>query len=102
MICSESAHPALVRQLRRAGASFIVELSNDGWFSDKPSFLLHAQAAVMRAVENRMWVIRAANTGISFAVDPQGVIHTDGNLKLGREGFGIFDIIISNATTGQL
>ena len=56
--------------------------------------MLHAQAAVMRAVENRMWVIRAANTGLSFAVDPDGNIHEDVNLKLGREGFGIFDIMI--------
>ena len=43
-----------------------------------------------------MWVIRAANTGFSFAVDPNGVIHTDTNLKLGREGFGIFDIMIND------
>ena len=97
VICSESAHPAMVRRLRKAGASFLVEISNDGWFTDKPSYMLHAQAAVMRAVENHMWVIRAANTGFSFAVDPDGVIHTDGNLKLGREGFGIFDIMVSNS-----
>jgi len=97
VICSESAHPSMVRQLRRDGAKFLVELSNDGWFTDKASYMLHAQAAVMRAVENRMWVIRAANTGFSFAVDPDGIIHTDGNLKLGREGFGIFDIIINNS-----
>ena len=96
VICSESAHPSLVRQLRKAGARFLVEISNDGWFTDKASYMLHAQAAVMRAVENQMWVIRAANTGFSFAVDPDGVIHTDGNLKLGREGFGIFDIMINN------
>jgi apolipoprotein N-acyltransferase len=96
LICSESAHPALVRQLRGAGAKFLVEISNDGWFTDKASYMLHAQAAVMRAVENRMWVIRAANTGFSFAVDPDGVIHTDRNLKLGREGFGIFDIMVNN------
>ncbi len=95
VICSESAHPSLVRRLRLAGARFLVEISNDGWFTDQPSYMLHAQAAVMRAVENRMWVIRAANTGFSFAVDPEGTIHTDGNLKLGREGFGIFDIIIN-------
>ena len=94
VICSESAHPAIVRQLRRAGVKFLVEISNDGWFTDKPSYMLHAQAAIMRAVENHMWVIRAANTGFSFAVDPDGVVHTDGNLKLGREGFGIFDIMI--------
>lgn len=96
VICSESAHPYLVRQLRDAGAKFLVEISNDGWFTDTPSYMLHAQAAVMRAVENRLWVIRATNTGFSFAVDPQGVIHTDGNLKLGQEGFGIFDIMINN------
>jgi len=96
VICSESAHPALVRQLRRAGIKFLVEISNDGWFTDKASYMLHAQAAVMRAVENRMWVIRAANTGLSFAVDPNGVIHTDANLKLGSRGFGIFDIMINN------
>ncbi len=94
VICSESAHPAMVRQLRQAGAQFLVEISNDGWFTDRASYMLHAQAAVMRAVENRMWVIRAANTGLSFAVDPDGHIHQDVNLKLGREGFGIFDIMI--------
>jgi len=94
VICSESAHPAIVRQWRQTGAQFLVEISNDGWFRDIPSYMLHAQAAVMRAVENRMWVIRAANTGLSFTVDPDGNIHEDVNLKLGREGFGIFDIMI--------
>ena len=94
VICSESAHPAMVRRLKKAGASFLVEITNDGWFTDKASYMLHAQAAIMRAVENRMWVIRAANTGLSFAVDPNGAVHTDGNLKLGREGFDIFDIMI--------
>lgn len=96
VICSESAHPALVRQLKRAGAKFLVEISNDGWFIDKASYMLHAEAAVMRAAENRMWVIRAANTGFSFAVGPDGVIHTDANLKLGRKGFGIFDIMVND------
>ena len=95
VICSESAHPSLVRRLRKDGAQFLVELSNDGWFADRASYMLHAQAAIMRAVENHRWVIRAANTGFSFAVDPDGGIHTDTNLKLGREGFGIFDIIIN-------
>jgi apolipoprotein N-acyltransferase len=96
VICSESAHPSIVRQLRQAGIKFLVEISNDGWFTDSPSCMLHAQAAIMRAVENHMWVIRAANTGFSFAVDPQGVIYRSVNLKLGREGFGIFDIMVNN------
>jgi len=95
VICSEIANPSLVRQLKRAGAQFLVEISNDGWFTDKASCMLHAKDAIMRAVENRMWVIRAANTGFSFAVDPNGVIHTDANLQLGRKGFGIFDIMVA-------
>ena len=41
-------------------------------------------------------MISAANTGFSFAVDPQGVIHQSRNLELGREGVGIFDIMISS------
>ena len=94
VICSESAHPSLVRKMHRAGIGFLVEISNDGWFSDKASYMLHAQAAIMRAVENHLWVIRAANTGFSFAVDPDGNIHEDGNIKLGHQGFGIFDIMI--------
>jgi apolipoprotein N-acyltransferase len=94
VICSESAHPSIVSKLHKAGAQFLVEISNDGWFTDAPSYMLHAQAAVMRAVEMRMWVIRAANTGFSFAVDPDGNIYQDGNIKLGHEGFGIFDIMV--------
>ena len=94
VICSESAHPDMVRRMRRMGIKFLVEISNDGWFTDKASSMLHAQAAILRAVENGIWVIREANTGFSFAVDPEGVVHTDGNLKLGREGFGIFDIMV--------
>ncbi len=96
MICSESAQPAQIRRMCHLGAEFLVEISNDGWFTDKASYMLHAQAAIMRAVENKVWVIRAANTGFSFAVGPDGVIHRDANLKLGREGFGIFDIMVNN------
>ncbi len=95
VICSESANPGLVAKLRREGADFLVEISNDGWFNDRPSCLLHSEAAVMRAVENHWWVIRVANTGFSFAVDPDGVIHTDMNIKLWHEGFGIFDIMVN-------
>jgi len=98
VICSESANPHLVHQLHQAGAQFLVEISNDGWFRDKASYMLHAQGAIMRAVENRMWVIRAANTGFSFAVSPDGVIYTDRNIKLGHEGFGIFDIMLKSSS----
>ena len=44
-----------------------------------------------------MWVIRAANSGYSFAVDPDGIIHADRNLKLGHEGYGIFDIMVNKS-----
>ncbi len=96
MVCSESGYAGLVHNLKGAGVDFIVELSNDAWLVLPQAHLLHAQLAIIRAAENRIWVVRAANTGLSFAVGPDGILHLSPNLKLGQEGFGIFDIIISS------
>ncbi|MBF0512135.1 MAG: apolipoprotein N-acyltransferase [Candidatus Omnitrophica bacterium] len=93
VICSEVANATLVKKLKEQGVDFLVEISNDSWFKDKASMMFHAEDAIMRAVENRIWVVRSANTGFSFAVSPEGHIYTDTNLKLGQEGFGVFDIM---------
>ncbi|MBF0623581.1 MAG: apolipoprotein N-acyltransferase [Magnetococcales bacterium] len=71
LICYETIFPDEVRTLARAGARWLVNLTNDGWFgpSAKPQHLAMAQ---MRAVENRLPMIRVANTGISAAFDHRG------------------------------
>lgn len=71
-VCFEITYPGLVRRFRTAGAEWILNLSNDAWFGRTGYAPLHFHHAIFRAVELRAWVVRAANTGISGAIDPAG------------------------------
>ena len=56
------------------GAQFIAIITNDGWWGNTPGYRQHESYACMRAIENRRWVIRSANTGVSAIIDPEGHI----------------------------
>ncbi len=73
-ICYEAAFPDLVRQFVAAGADVLVNLSNDGYFGHTPARAQHLLIARMRAVENRRFLIRSTNDGLSAVVDPAGKI----------------------------
>ncbi len=75
VICYESAFEDLPRRYRREGADFLVNITNDAWFGRTAAPYQHAAHLVMRAIETRMGVARAANTGISEFVDPLGYTH---------------------------
>src|SRR5262249_20469782 len=53
----------------------LLNISNDGWFSHSSELEMHLAASVFRAVENRIAVARAVNTGASALIDPSGRIH---------------------------
>ena len=72
VICYESAFEDLPRRYRRDGADFLLNVTNDAWFGRTVAVHQHAAHLVMRAIETRMGVARAANTGISQFVDPLG------------------------------
>src|SRR3989449_6361482 len=72
LICYESAFEELPRVYRRLGADFLVNITNDAWFGRTSAPLQHASHLVLRAIETRMGVARAANSGISEFVDPLG------------------------------
>ena len=72
VICYESTFPELVREATRRGAELLVVVSNDAWFGYTSAPFLHAAIARFRAVENRIPVVRAANTGISLIYDQYG------------------------------
>ena len=72
LICFEDIFPHLVRGFVNRGAGFMVNITNDGWFRDSPGPFQHAQGSIFRAVENRINVVRAANTGLSSFIDPCG------------------------------
>ena len=81
MICFESAFAGVARDLRRAGADVLVNVTNDAWFGDElgdartAALWQHPAHLVMRAIETRSAVVRVGNAGFSFWVDPVGRVH---------------------------
>jgi apolipoprotein N-acyltransferase len=74
IICWENVFPELVRQFVRNGAQFIVNITNEAWFGKTAAPYQLLSMSVFRAVENRVFVVRCANTGISCIIDPYGRI----------------------------
>lgn len=74
-ICYESIYGEFLSEYTRNGANLIAIVTNDGWWGDTPGYLHHMQYARLRAIENRRWVVRSANTGISCFIDPAGNIY---------------------------
>ena len=72
MICFDSVFPWLAREMVLQGAEFLVVITNDGWYKRTSAPYQHAEIATFRAIENRRWVVRCANTGVSLFVDPHG------------------------------
>ena len=73
-ICYVSACADLVRQFRGVGAEALFNLSNDGYFAHTEAHEQHLNLARMRAAENRRWVMRSTNDGITAMIDPGGRI----------------------------
>ena len=72
MVCYESIFPEFVSSFVKKGAEFLVFITNDSWWGNTSGARQHNQIAVLRAVENRRWVVRCANGGISCFIDPSG------------------------------
>jgi apolipoprotein N-acyltransferase len=71
-ICYEAIYPGEVREFVARGAQLLINISNDGWFGTSQAAEQHLRMARVRAVENRRWLLRDTNSGISAAIDPYG------------------------------
>jgi len=86
LICYESSYPEASRRFRREGADVLLNITNDAWYGREPLYARttalwqHPAHMVMRAIENRVGVARAANTGISLFVDPVGHVSNETEL----------------------
>jgi apolipoprotein N-acyltransferase len=72
IICYESIYSNYVADYCRKGANIITVITNDGWWGNTPGYRQHMNMSRLRAIENRKWVARSANTGISCFIDPAG------------------------------
>ncbi len=87
LICYEAAFAGAARTLRRAGARVLLNITNDAWFGHAGAFAIAQQEAhlVMRAIETRTGVVRAANLGPAGFVDPVGRVRA----RVGGPGAGV-------------
>ncbi len=75
LICYESSIPKISRTFVSKGAEFLIIQANDGWLGSSFGPYQHFELARLRAIENRIPIVRCANTGIS------GIINFDGSVK---------------------
>jgi len=87
LICFEDLFPELARRFVQRGAQLLLVITNDAWFGPTAAAYQHAQASTFRAVELRVPVARAANTGWSGCIDSSG--HWIGSVR-GAQGTELF------------
>jgi apolipoprotein N-acyltransferase len=73
-ICYEAIYAGEVRAFVERGAQLLINISNDGWFGTSEAAEQHLRMARVRAVENRRWLVRDTNSGITASIDPYGNI----------------------------
>jgi len=74
LVCYEDIFPEIARTLTRNGANFLAVITNDAWYGRSSAAFQHLAISVFRAVENRRWMIKAANSGLSAMIDAKGQI----------------------------
>lgn len=101
LICFEDTLAYLARQFVQGGAQVFVTVTNNAWFLKSAGSEQHRDNAVLRTIENRIPMIRVANTGVTCAIDRFGrethrLQETDGNTFF--EGFLVGSVQIANTS----
>ncbi len=75
IICYESTYPGFVTAFVRKGAEFLTLVTIDSWWDHMSGAYQHQQISILRAIENRRWLVRCAVGGISCFIDPYGRVY---------------------------
>jgi len=97
VICIESIYPDFVAAFVNNGAEFIAVVTNDSWYGNSSGPYQHKEISVLRAVENRRTVVRAANGGISCIINPLG--KTISSTKMFSKRILVGDVVLNNEET---
>jgi apolipoprotein N-acyltransferase len=95
-ICWENLFADLVREFVKRGAQFVVNITNEAWFGETAAPYQFLSMSVFRAVENGVFVVRCANTGISCLIDPCGRVLDRVKNEAGK------DIFVPGVLTGKV
>ena len=82
LVCYESIYGDFVTGQIRQGAQFISILTNDDWWGDTPGYRQHFSFAQLRAIENRRYIVRCANTGRSGIINERGEVLRSSNFSV--------------------
>ena len=106
LICFEDVFPELAREFVARGARLLLTITNDAWFGKTAAAYQHAQASTFRAVELRVPMVRAANTGWSGCIDARGRwrerVRDAAGDELFVEGVAACEVAAGSAATGYL
>lgn len=72
IICIESIYPEFCKNFADQGAEFLTIITNDSWYDGTPGPEQHWLIARIRAIENRRYIARSANSGVSGFIAPNG------------------------------
>jgi len=97
LVCFESVYPDFVAQFAQRGANMISVVTNDSWYGNSSGPYQHKEISVLRAIENRRTVVRAANGGISTIIDPLG--NTIVSTKMYTTDFIVGDVWLEDEKT---
>ena len=97
IICFDSIYEETVRQTVAQGAEIIALATNDSWFSDSAAVYMHNNHAKFRAIENGRYLVRAANTGVSSIIAPDGEVL--GQQDALTKGLVVADVYARDNTT---
>ena len=90
LICYEDVFPEIARHLTNNGANVLINITNDAWYGWTSAAHQHLGISIFRAVENRRYLLRATNTGVTAIVDPAGKVELESQLY--TKSFGVSGI----------
>lgn len=97
LVCFESIFPNLVASFSQKNSELIAVVTNDSWYGNTSGPYQHKEISILRAIENRKYVVRAANGGISCIINPLG--KTIRQTKMYTRDFIVGDVSLENQKT---